>query len=155
MNYQDFVHRHRMSNADITVAALPCNEKQASAFGLMKIDDHGKILEFAEKPSGDALKAMQVDTTVLGLDAARYSTDREARSSNALSPQQMITSSFIGCWAFGEYRPSPPGKGGGEQTHTASTAHHTFVMPCATGAFSDLSAGHCVQSTASQLQYLQ
>ena len=71
MNYQDFVHRHRLTNADITVAALPCNEKQASAFGLMKIDDSGKILEFAEKPSGDALKAMQVDTTVLGLDAAR------------------------------------------------------------------------------------
>lgn len=66
------MHRHRMSNADITVAALPCNEKQASAFGLMKIDDHGKILEFAEKPKGDALKAMQVDTTVLGLDPARY-----------------------------------------------------------------------------------
>ena len=71
MNYQDFVHRHRMSNADITVAALPCQEKQASAFGLMKIDDTGKILEFAEKPKGDALKAMQVDTTVLGLDPAR------------------------------------------------------------------------------------
>jgi len=35
----------------------------------MKIDDTGKIIEFAEKPKGDALKAMQVDTTVLGLSA--------------------------------------------------------------------------------------
>ena len=38
MNYQDFVNRHRESGADITVAALPAEEKQAQAFGLMKID---------------------------------------------------------------------------------------------------------------------
>jgi hypothetical protein len=30
---------------------------------------HRRIVEFAEKPKGDALKAMRVDTTVLGLDA--------------------------------------------------------------------------------------
>lgn len=71
MNYQDFVNRHRESGADITVAALPSEEKQAQAFGLMKIDGTGRITEFAEKPKGDALKAMQVDTTVLGLDAER------------------------------------------------------------------------------------
>ena len=29
-----------------------------------------RIVEFAEKPKGDALKRMQVDTTILGLDAA-------------------------------------------------------------------------------------
>lgn len=69
MDYADFVMAHRRAGADITVAALPCAEKEASAFGLMKIDGTGKIVEFAEKPKGDALKAMQVDTTVLGLDA--------------------------------------------------------------------------------------
>jgi glucose-1-phosphate adenylyltransferase len=71
MNYQDFVNKHRTSGADITVAALPAAEKEAQAFGLMKIDDTGRITDFSEKPKGDALKAMQVDTTVLGLDAAR------------------------------------------------------------------------------------
>lgn len=68
-NYQDFVRKHRETGSDITVAALPCDPKRASAFGLMKIDDTGKITSFAEKPTGDALKAMEVDTTVLGLDA--------------------------------------------------------------------------------------
>ena len=71
MNYQDFVNKHRVTGADITVAALPANEKVASAFGLMKIDDTGRILDFSEKPKGEALKAMQVDTTVLGLDPER------------------------------------------------------------------------------------
>ena len=67
-NYQDFVREHREKGADITVAALPCDPQRASAFGLMKIDDTGKITSFAEKPTGDALKAMEVDTSILGLD---------------------------------------------------------------------------------------
>ena len=33
----------------------------------MKIDRGGRVLSFSEKPKGEALKAMQVDTTVLGL----------------------------------------------------------------------------------------
>lgn len=68
-NYQDFVREHRENGSDITVAALPCDPERASAFGLMKINDQGRITSFAEKPTGDALKAMEVDTTVLGLDA--------------------------------------------------------------------------------------
>lgn len=39
MDYREFVAAHRAAGADITVAALPCAEEQAQAFGLMKIDD--------------------------------------------------------------------------------------------------------------------
>lgn len=70
MDYREFVKKHRSSGADITIAALPCDEKRASAFGLMKIDKDGKVIDFAEKPKGDLLRSMQVDTTVLGVDAA-------------------------------------------------------------------------------------
>lgn len=68
MDYKDFVRKHRESGAAITIAALPCDEKRASAFGLMKIDEAGRVVEFAEKPKGDELKAMQVDTRILGVD---------------------------------------------------------------------------------------
>eukprot|EP00897_Mesotaenium_endlicherianum_P008193 jgi/Mesen1/7401/ME000388S06620 len=71
MDYEKFIKCHRENNADITVAALPMDEKRATAFGLMKIDDKGRITEFSEKPKGDALRRMQVDTTVLGLDSER------------------------------------------------------------------------------------
>ncbi len=67
MDYQKFVHRHRETNADITLSVLPMDEKRASDFGLTKIDDNGRIISFSEKPKGDALKQMQVDTTKLGL----------------------------------------------------------------------------------------
>jgi glucose-1-phosphate adenylyltransferase len=72
MDYQDFVAQHRASKADITIAALPTDEEQAEAFGVMKIDDTGRITEFAEKQKGEALRRMRVDTTILGLDAERW-----------------------------------------------------------------------------------
>lgn len=60
MDYEKFIQAHRESDADITVAALPMDEKRATAFGLMKIDEEGRIIEFAEKPKGEQLKAMKV-----------------------------------------------------------------------------------------------
>lgn len=60
MDYEKFIQAHRESNADITVAALPMDEDRATAFGLMKIDEEGRITEFSEKPEGEQLKAMQV-----------------------------------------------------------------------------------------------
>lgn len=71
MDYERFIQAHRETDADITVAALPMDEKRATAFGLMKIDEEGRIIEFAEKPMGEQLKAMKVDTTILGLDDER------------------------------------------------------------------------------------
>ncbi|KAF8022798.1 hypothetical protein BT93_F0341 [Corymbia citriodora subsp. variegata] len=67
MNYMDFVQKHIDTNADITVSCIPMDDSCASDYGLMKIDRTGQIIQFAEKPKGNELKAMQVDTTLLGL----------------------------------------------------------------------------------------
>ncbi|XP_057434963.1 glucose-1-phosphate adenylyltransferase large subunit 1-like [Lotus japonicus] len=67
MDYMDFVQKHIDTNADITVSCLPMDDSRASDFGLMKIDKTGRIVQFAEKPKGSDLKAMHVDTTLLGL----------------------------------------------------------------------------------------
>jgi glucose-1-phosphate adenylyltransferase len=69
MNYADLIHRHRNTMADITLSVVPVDEERASDFGLMKIDEKGRVKSFSEKPKGDALKAMRVDTAVLGLPA--------------------------------------------------------------------------------------
>lgn len=34
----------------------------------MKIDSSGRVVEFAEKPKGEKLTAMRVDTSILGVD---------------------------------------------------------------------------------------
>ncbi|RXH73236.1 hypothetical protein DVH24_012920 [Malus domestica] len=67
MDYLDFIQKHIDTNADITVSCIPMDESRASDYGLMKIDQSGRIIQFAEKPKGPDLEAMQVDTTVLGL----------------------------------------------------------------------------------------
>ncbi|WP_338116529.1 glucose-1-phosphate adenylyltransferase [Synechocystis salina] len=67
MDYAQFVRRHRETNADITLSVVPVDDKKAPELGLMKIDAQGRVVNFSEKPKGDALRQMQVDTTLLGL----------------------------------------------------------------------------------------
>jgi len=70
MDYRDFLARHHNSNADVTVSVIPCEPKPASEFGLLKTDESGRIIEFKEKPKGDELLSMQVDTRKMGLSPA-------------------------------------------------------------------------------------
>ncbi|ACK68938.1 glucose-1-phosphate adenylyltransferase [Gloeothece citriformis PCC 7424] len=73
MDYREYIQRHRETKADITLSVVPIDEKRASSFGLMKIDDNARVVDFSEKPKGEALRQMQVDTSILGLspDQAR------------------------------------------------------------------------------------
>jgi glucose-1-phosphate adenylyltransferase len=67
MDYRDFLARHYETDADITISVIPIPPDSASEFGLLKTDGDGRVIEFSEKPKGDALEAMRVDTTTLGL----------------------------------------------------------------------------------------
>ncbi|MEN9221113.1 MAG: glucose-1-phosphate adenylyltransferase [Thermostichus sp. BF3_bins_97] len=67
MDYRPFIEHHRQTGADVTLAVLPCGENVASSFGLLKIGENGRIVDFKEKPKGDLLKTCQVDTQALGL----------------------------------------------------------------------------------------
>jgi glucose-1-phosphate adenylyltransferase len=67
MDYRKFLARHHETNADITISVIPIVPDSASEFGLLKTDSAGRVIEFREKPKGEALEAMRVDTTSLGL----------------------------------------------------------------------------------------
>ncbi|HEY2866038.1 MAG TPA: glucose-1-phosphate adenylyltransferase [Pyrinomonadaceae bacterium] len=69
MDYRSFLDRHHDTNADVTISVVPARSQDAEEFGLLKTDQSGKVIEFREKPKGDALAAMQVDTTRFGLSA--------------------------------------------------------------------------------------
>lgn len=69
MDYRKFLARHDETNADVTVSVIPANHADAEGFGLLKATSSGKIIEFKEKPKGDELLSMQVDTTNFGLSA--------------------------------------------------------------------------------------
>jgi glucose-1-phosphate adenylyltransferase len=67
MDYRDFLARHYETEADVTISVIPCDPHVASSFGLLKTDETGRIIEFSEKPQGEALESMRVDTTRFGL----------------------------------------------------------------------------------------
>ncbi|MCP9496481.1 MAG: glucose-1-phosphate adenylyltransferase [Pyrinomonadaceae bacterium MAG19_C2-C3] len=62
MDYRDFLRRHDETDADVTISVVPCGHEEASEFGLMKCDETGRVTEFSEKPKGEVLDAMRVDT---------------------------------------------------------------------------------------------
>jgi glucose-1-phosphate adenylyltransferase len=74
MDYRDFLKRHFDTGADVTISVVPCRPDEAEGYGLLKTNDSGKIVEFKEKPKGDDLEAMRVDTTAFGLDTDAAAT---------------------------------------------------------------------------------
>ena len=53
MDYTEMLRTHREHNADVTIAALPVDRKQAAAFGIIRLDDTGRVAGFLEKPQTD------------------------------------------------------------------------------------------------------
>lgn len=70
MDYRKFLQRHYDTKADVTISVIPANPTDAPGFGLLKTEEDGQIIEFKEKPKGEALEAMRVDTTRFGLSEA-------------------------------------------------------------------------------------
>src|SRR6476661_7330773 len=69
MDYRKFLKCHYETNADVTISVVPANRADAEGFGLLKAESSGRIVEFKEKPKGEHLESMLVDTTAFGLSA--------------------------------------------------------------------------------------
>ncbi len=55
INFQSMVAFAQKHDADLTIASLPVNKKDAKRMGLLQIDGDGKVLDFVEKPQEDAV----------------------------------------------------------------------------------------------------
>ena len=53
MDFAAMLATHRESGADVTIAAMPVERKMASALGIMRADDTGRVVGFLEKPQTD------------------------------------------------------------------------------------------------------
>jgi glucose-1-phosphate adenylyltransferase len=51
MDFRDLIETHRSTRADATIAAIPVREDQTAGFGLLSMDDHGRVSGFVEKPT--------------------------------------------------------------------------------------------------------
>jgi glucose-1-phosphate adenylyltransferase len=50
MDFRQLLKTHRESRADVTIAVLPVNAEQARSFGILRLDDTGRVVGFTEKP---------------------------------------------------------------------------------------------------------
>ena len=55
MDMREFVHLHRRTRADMTIAVTPVTREQARGLGIMRVDSDGRIVQFVEKPKDDAM----------------------------------------------------------------------------------------------------
>ncbi|MEM1322424.1 MAG: glucose-1-phosphate adenylyltransferase [Bacteroidota bacterium] len=55
MDFEKMAKYHTLSKADVTIATIPVNDRDAPAFGIMKVNKGGFIESFIEKPSTDLL----------------------------------------------------------------------------------------------------
>lgn len=58
MDYDKMLKAHKEKSADCTIAVIDVSIEEASRFGIMSVDDEGRIYKFAEKPKNpDSTKA--------------------------------------------------------------------------------------------------
>ncbi len=53
MDYREILATHEKSGADATIAAIPVTREAARGFGIMRVDDSGRVRGFLEKPQTD------------------------------------------------------------------------------------------------------
>ncbi|MCE1252555.1 MAG: glucose-1-phosphate adenylyltransferase [Anaerolineae bacterium] len=60
MDYGAMMDFHLKTNADITVAALPVDAEDTHRFGILKLDDCRRVVDFVEKPRNPAVLSQMV-----------------------------------------------------------------------------------------------
>lgn len=55
MDYDKMIEAHEESNAEISIATIPVNAKDATSFGIMKANDESVVTSFIEKPDASLL----------------------------------------------------------------------------------------------------
>ncbi len=57
MDFEAMVKEHVQKGADVSIACLPVDARDATGFGIMKVDNNGFIPSFIEKPKADQLSS--------------------------------------------------------------------------------------------------
>jgi len=62
MDFMEMLNHHIEKKADISIATIPVPDREASDFGIMKMNSDGYITSFTEKPKKDILSQWVSDT---------------------------------------------------------------------------------------------
>jgi len=62
MDFNEMLNKHKSAGAEISIATIPVNSKEASEFGIMKKNDDEMITSFIEKPKKEILPEWESET---------------------------------------------------------------------------------------------
>jgi glucose-1-phosphate adenylyltransferase len=66
MDYEEMLRTHIDAGADVTISAVPVDADAAKGFGIMRLDDGGRVVGFLEKPqTDDELELVRTDSAWL------------------------------------------------------------------------------------------
>ncbi len=63
IDFQEMIERHIESGAEISIATIPVNAKDATSFGILKSDEASDITAFTEKPTADLLAGWESEVS--------------------------------------------------------------------------------------------
>jgi glucose-1-phosphate adenylyltransferase len=75
MNYARMIEFHRERKADLTIASLPVPRATAREFGVIHVDDSGRVVSFLEKPSDPPPMPGQPDQALASMGIYVFATD--------------------------------------------------------------------------------
>ncbi len=55
MDFRAMLDMHQLTGADVSIAALPVSREATAGFGIMRLNDAGRVVEFVEKPKDPAV----------------------------------------------------------------------------------------------------
>lgn len=112
MNFMDMINNHINSNAEITIATIPVADREASDFGIMKMDEEGFITSFIEKPKKDLLKDWESDTgPAMQSQGRKYLASMGIYIFNRQLLQDLLQNEYVDATDFGkEILPQSLGK---------------------------------------------
>ncbi len=63
MDYRELIETHKQSGADVTISCMPVSREDAKGFGVVQVNDDGRVEGFVEKPQTDEeVEAVSTDT---------------------------------------------------------------------------------------------
>jgi len=74
MDYELMLQQHCDQSADVTIACLEVPRETASGFGVMTVDENGRIVEFLEKPADPAGMPDKPDSALISMGVYVFST---------------------------------------------------------------------------------
>ena len=75
MDYGKMIHFHRQAEADLTLATIEVPLAEASRFGILEVDTHGRVIGFEEKPEKPKCIPGQPDMALASMGLYAFQTE--------------------------------------------------------------------------------